>query len=42
MDVKTNNLDQIDAHELIKDFTVPNDEKFGPYLREIYKVTIYF
>ena len=38
MDIQINNGDKINGLELIKDFTVQNDEKFGPYLKEIYKV----
>ena len=40
MDVTIKYGDQINALDLIKGFTVENDEKFGPYLREIYKVKI--
>ena len=43
MDMKIkHDQDQIDAIELIKNFTVPNDdEKFRQYLREVFKVKLY-
>jgi len=40
MELKINESDKIDALELIQSFKIPNEDKdkFGLYLREIYKV----
>lgn len=38
MEVQTTNGDKVDAIDLIKYFTVSNDDNFIPYLKEIFKV----
>ncbi len=40
MEIKINNGDQIDAIDLINEFTIPNDECLTPYLKEIFRVRI--
>ncbi len=39
MDTKiAENIDKINVLDLIKDFTIPTEENFTPYLKEVYKV----
>ena len=40
MEVQITNGDKVDAIDLIKYFTVSNDDNFIPYLKEIFKVII--